>query len=48
LLWHSVLGLILMRRAKDWEAPVMTIVSLVQVFLSVMLLDYTLENSHWK
>lgn len=36
--WHVVLGLILMRTAKTWEAPVMTTVSLVQVFLASMLL----------
>jgi cytochrome c-type biogenesis protein CcmF len=36
--WHVVLGLILIRKAKDWEAPVMTTFSLVQVFLASMLL----------
>jgi len=36
--WHVVLGNILMRTAKDWEAPVLTVVSAVQVFLSSMLL----------
>jgi cytochrome c-type biogenesis protein CcmF len=36
--WHVVIGLILMRKAKDWEAPVMTTISLVQVFLASMLL----------
>ncbi len=36
--WHAVLGLILMRSAKSWEAPTMTIVSLVQIFLTSMLL----------
>lgn len=36
--WHVVLGLILMRSAKSWEAPTMTVVSLVQIFLTSMLL----------
>lgn len=36
--WHVVLGLVLIRKAKDWEAPVMTTLSLVQVFLASMLL----------
>ena len=36
--WHMVLGNILILRAKDWEAPVMTIMALVQIFLAFMLL----------
>jgi cytochrome c-type biogenesis protein CcmF len=36
--WHVVLGLILQRTAKEWESPVMSTVSLVQAFLSSMLL----------
>ncbi len=46
LIWHSVIGLVLMRRAKDWEAPVMTVLSLVQVFLSMMLLGIYFGNIH--
>jgi cytochrome c-type biogenesis protein CcmF len=37
-LWHSVLGCILIKRSKEWEAPVMTVVSLAQFFLAVMML----------
>lgn len=37
-IWHSVLGLILLRVGKKWEAPVMATVSLAQVFLSSMLI----------
>lgn len=37
-LWHSVLGCVLIKKSKDWEAPVMSIVSLAQFFLAVMLL----------
>lgn len=32
--WQSVLGLVVMRTAKQWEAPVMSIVSVAQFFLS--------------
>jgi cytochrome c-type biogenesis protein CcmF len=37
-IWHAVLGAILIRSAKKWEAPVMTIFSAVQLFLATMLL----------
>ncbi len=36
--WNAVLGLILMKGSKEWESPVLAIVSLVQVFLCSMLL----------
>lgn len=36
--WHVVLGLILQRSAKEFEAPVMAVIACVQVFLSSMLL----------
>jgi cytochrome c-type biogenesis protein CcmF len=35
--WHCVLGLILIRKAKQWEAPVMTVVSFAQVCLATMI-----------
>ena len=35
--WHCVLGLILIRRSKQWEAPVMTIVSFGQFCLATMI-----------
>jgi len=37
-IWHSVLGIALMFRSKEWQAPVMTIVSLAQFFLFMMIL----------
>jgi cytochrome c-type biogenesis protein CcmF len=37
-IWHSVLGLILLRTGKKWEAPVMTVLSFAQVCLGSMLL----------
>ncbi|MDQ3192496.1 MAG: cytochrome c biogenesis protein CcsA, partial [Bacteroidota bacterium] len=36
--WHVILGLFLLRVSKNWEAPVMSVFSMVQVFLSSMLL----------
>ncbi|MCC6837477.1 MAG: cytochrome c biogenesis protein CcsA, partial [Bacteroidia bacterium] len=36
--WHVFIGLILQRSAKNFEAPVMTVISLVQAFLASMLL----------
>ncbi len=36
-IWHSVLGLILMRTSKKWEAPVMTVLSFAQLALATML-----------
>ncbi len=36
--WHSVLGIFIMARSKEWEAPVMSVISLAQVFLLMMLL----------
>jgi cytochrome c-type biogenesis protein CcmF len=37
-IWHSVLGIFIMLRSKDWEAPVMTVISFAQFFLLMMLL----------
>jgi cytochrome c-type biogenesis protein CcmF len=36
--WHVVIGFVLQRTAKNWEAPVMSVLSLVQAFLASMLL----------
>lgn len=36
--WHVVLGLLLMKTAKNWEAPTMAVFSSVQVFMTSMLL----------
>ena len=37
-LWHAVLGSILIFKAKEWEAPVMTVISFAQLCLATMLL----------
>ena len=38
--WNVVIGNVLARTAKNWESPVMTTISLVQVFLASMLLGF--------
>ncbi len=35
--WNSLIGLVLIRTARQWEAPVLTMVSLVQLFLATFL-----------
>ena len=35
--WHCVLGLILMKTSKKWEAPVMTVISFAQFCLATMI-----------
>ena len=36
-IWHCVLGLVLIRTSRHWEAPVMTVVSFAQVCLATMI-----------
>ncbi|MFM7770826.1 MAG: cytochrome c biogenesis protein CcsA [Bacteroidota bacterium] len=38
LFWQMILGLIVLRKSKEWEPYVMAVIALVQVFLSSMLL----------
>ncbi|MES2882236.1 MAG: cytochrome c biogenesis protein CcsA, partial [Bacteroidota bacterium] len=40
--WHCVLGLVFIWKEKQWEGPVMTVVSFVQVLLATMLLGPTI------
>ncbi|RYE24459.1 MAG: cytochrome c assembly protein [Sphingobacteriales bacterium] len=42
MIWHSVLGLIVMANAKVLESRVMSIIAIVQVMLATMLLGYYL------
>jgi cytochrome c-type biogenesis protein CcmF len=37
-IWHSVLGCILIKKSKTWEAPVMSVISLAQFFICLMML----------
>jgi cytochrome c-type biogenesis protein CcmF len=38
MFWHSILGMVLMRRAKEWESTTMIMVALVQFALSTMVI----------
>jgi len=44
LFWHAVLGAILMKTSKAWEAPVMAVFALVQMFLVSMVLGINLGD----
>jgi cytochrome c-type biogenesis protein CcmF len=44
-IWHCVLGAIFIWREKEWEAPVMTVVSFAQVLLATMLIGIPLFGS---
>ncbi|RYY85826.1 MAG: cytochrome c assembly protein, partial [Chitinophagaceae bacterium] len=35
--WHCVLGLVVIRKGKKWEAPVMSVVSFAQLMLATMI-----------
>ena len=37
-MWHGVLGFVLMRTAKQWEAPVMSVISFLQFCLATMIM----------
>ena len=43
-IWHSILGIFIMFRSKEWEAPVMTVISFAQFFLLMMLLGLHVED----
>ncbi|WP_207513091.1 cytochrome c biogenesis protein CcsA [Longitalea luteola] len=36
--WHALIGMVLIRTAKKWEAPVMTVISFAQLCLATMVL----------
>ncbi|HVZ57321.1 MAG TPA: cytochrome c biogenesis protein CcsA [Chitinophagaceae bacterium] len=40
--WHCVLGLLLIRSARRWEAPVMTVISFAQFVLATMIVGFYL------
>ncbi|WP_224014451.1 cytochrome c biogenesis protein CcsA [Ferruginibacter albus] len=37
-IWHCILGIVIMIRRKEWEAPVMTVIGLAQTFLALMIM----------
>lgn len=45
--WHVVIGFILQRKAKEWEAPVLSVIALVQTFLTSMLLGIVLKEQYY-
>lgn len=44
--WHAVLGIFVMRNGNRWEAPVMTLVAFVQVFLASTVLGIHFGDIH--
>ncbi len=44
IFWNTILGIILMHSSKQWEGPVMTAFSLVQAFLTSMILGAVFFN----
>jgi cytochrome c-type biogenesis protein CcmF len=46
LFWHAILGVFIIRRGGEWEAPVVGVISLVQVFLSIMLIGWYIGDTH--
>jgi cytochrome c-type biogenesis protein CcmF len=45
MFWQMVIGIVLLFRAKSWEAPVMTFVMLCQTFLASMLIGVEIFGS---
>ncbi|HYH15002.1 MAG TPA: cytochrome c biogenesis protein CcsA, partial [Flavisolibacter sp.] len=39
--WHCILGLVVIKKEKDWEAPVMAVVSFMQFCLATMIVGFT-------
>ncbi|WP_226999006.1 hypothetical protein [Flavisolibacter tropicus] len=39
--WHCILGLVVIKKEKQWEAPVMTVVSFMQLCLATMIVGFT-------
>lgn len=44
IFWNAILGLVIIRTNKEWQAPVMTVFSLVQAFLTSMILGVVIFN----
>ncbi|MEN5235713.1 heme lyase CcmF/NrfE family subunit [Sphingobacterium faecium] len=47
MFWQSVLGSVLLFKAKDWEGPVMTFIMLCQVFLGSMIVGVQIFGFHF-
>lgn len=44
MFWHAFLGLILIRKAGSWQAPVLAVIALAQVVLGSMLLGFNIGD----
>lgn len=44
MFWHAFLGVIMMRRVDQWQAPVLAVISLAQVILGSMLLGFEIGD----
>lgn len=47
IFWHLVLGCVIWYRGGIWEAPVMAVIAMVEVFLSSMLLGVYVDIGGW-
>lgn len=48
IIWNAVIGLVLIKTNKFWEAPVMTVFALVQAFLASMILGAVIPGLDFK
>ncbi len=48
MFWQAIIGLILIRTNKFWEAPVMVVFALVQAFLASMILGVVIPGLEFK
>ncbi|MDH4057826.1 MAG: cytochrome c biogenesis protein CcsA, partial [Cyclobacteriaceae bacterium] len=48
MFWHAVLGIVIIFTNKFWEAPVMTVFSIVQAFLASMILGVVIPGLELK
>ncbi len=44
ILWHALLGMVIINTNKFWEGPVMTVFALVQAFLASMILGVVIGD----
>lgn len=43
-IWHGILGIVMIQKSKEWEAPVMTVISFAQCFLGLMIMGIYIGN----
>ncbi|MBT8232963.1 MAG: cytochrome c biogenesis protein CcsA, partial [Bacteroidia bacterium] len=47
MFWHCVLGLVIMKTGKKWEAPVLMFVGIIEAIIASMLLGIHIEIGDW-